>query len=93
MSGRRLSVLVCLLLAATASLDAYLKLGTRVPDGSLVTLHWSAFPIRYFVTNRDVPGVSAPQLQQAVDRAFSTWAAVPNVSIACSARRRSRPTR
>jgi hypothetical protein len=62
------------------SLEAYLKLGTRV-GSNLIGLKWSAFPIRYFVTNRDTLGVTAPQLQQAVANALGTWAAVPNVSI------------
>jgi hypothetical protein len=33
-------------------------------------------PIRYFVTDRGVPGVSSTQFQQAVTRAFATWDAV-----------------
>ena len=53
----------------------------------LVSLHWSAFPIRYFVTNRDIAGVSAPQLQQAVGSALSTWAAVPGAAISSRVRR------
>lgn len=70
---------VAILLTAPA-LDAYLKLGTRV-GANLVVLRWAGFPIRYFVTNRDVPGVSAPQLQQAVASALSSWSKVPDVSI------------
>jgi hypothetical protein len=64
----------------TPGAGAYLKLGANVGD-SLVNLRFSSFPVRYFVTNRDVPGVTAPQAQEAVDRAFDSWAAVPNVSI------------
>jgi hypothetical protein len=78
---------ICLLMlfgGGETPLDAYLKLGTRLPNGTLATLHWNAFPIRYFVTNRDVPGVTAPQLQLAIDRAFGTWSAVPNVSLSTS---------
>jgi hypothetical protein len=56
---------------------AYLKLGTRVGNRT-VTLAWRQFPIRYFVTNRDVDGVTAPQFQTAVQRAFDNWHAVPN---------------
>lgn len=72
---------VAALLALTRGVDAYLKIGTRVSNGSLVTIRWNSFPIRYFVTNRDVPGVTAPQLQQAIDRAFHTWQAVPNLGL------------
>ena len=60
--------------------DAYLKLGTRVGTG-LANLRFNTFPVRYIVTNRDVPGVTAVQLQQAVDHALASWAAVPNVSL------------
>ena len=76
---RAAAVIAALVLSAPA-VDAYLKLGARV-GANLVPLRWSAFPIRYFVTNRDVSGVSAPQLQQAVANALTTWGAVPDVSI------------
>ena len=69
-------------LAAICSTDtlAYLKLGTRQGD-RLITLRFNTMPVRYFITNRDIPGVTAPQLRDAVGRAFASWAAVPNVSI------------
>lgn len=51
---------------------AYLKLGTRVGTRT-VNLRWREFPIRYFVTDRSVDGVSASQFQAAVTRAFGTW--------------------
>jgi len=76
---RAAAVVVALVLSVPA-LDAYIKLGTRV-GANLVPIRWTAFPIRYFVTNRDVAGVTAPQLQQAVASAFATWDAVPDVSI------------
>jgi hypothetical protein len=69
---------VCVL--ASTDVSAYLKLGTRI-RGEVVSLKWGAFPIRYFVTNRDVPNVTAPQLQDAVARAFATWDAVPDVQL------------
>ena len=59
----------CLLCAVPAA--AYLKLGTRVGNRT-VTLAWRQFPIRYFVTNRDVDGVTAPQFRTAVAAARST---------------------
>jgi len=69
-------------LAAVCSTDtlAYLKLGTRQGD-RLITLRFNTMPVRYFITNRDIPGVTAPQLRDAVGRAFASWAAVPNVRI------------
>lgn len=71
-----IGVFVCCAPAA----HAYLKFGTRIGTG-LTDLRFKTLPIRYFVTNRDVPGVTAPQLQLAVDRAFATWAAVPNTGL------------
>lgn len=53
----------------------YLKLGSRAGTVT-VNLKWNDFPIRYFVTNRGVSGVTAQQFQAAVSRAFSTWNAV-----------------
>ena len=49
------------LLAVICSTDAlaYLKLGTRQGE-RLITLRFATMPIRYFITNRDVPGVTAP---------------------------------
>ncbi len=47
----------------------------------MVSLKWDSFPIRYFVSNRDVPGVSAQQFRDAVGRAFATWEAVPNTAM------------
>ena len=61
---------------------AYLKLGLTV-DGRQTSLKWTA-PVRYFVTDRGVPGVGPMELQAALGRAFSTWESVPTASIAYS---------
>jgi hypothetical protein len=75
------AVIVAVVVAATAPVAlAYLKLGTR-QGAALITLRWNSMPIRYFVTNSDVPNVSAPQLRDAAGRAFATWAAAPDVTI------------
>jgi hypothetical protein len=58
------------LLLYGAETHAYLKLGSVI-GGNVVSLKWGSFPIRYFVSNHDVPGVSAPQLRDEVDRAFA----------------------
>ena len=68
------------LIASAPAVDAYLKLGTRL-GSRLVDVRFNAFPIRYFITNRDVATVSAAQLQQAVERGFATWTAVPNLGL------------
>jgi hypothetical protein len=81
--GVRLSAVVAVVVVALAAMpgvDAYLKLGTRTNDGRIVGVKWTRV-IRYFVTGRDVPGVAAPALQQAVERAFNTWKSVPHVGV------------
>jgi Matrixin/Carboxypeptidase regulatory-like domain len=67
--------------AVTApSIDAYLKLGSRIGTRT-VTLRWEEVPVRYFVSNAGVPGVSAQQFQTALARAFGTWDAVETADI------------
>lgn len=75
-----LAVTAVLVGAATAPAGAYLKLGTRLGTRT-VTLKWQKAPIRYFVTDRGVPGVSPQQLQQTVTHAFGTWDAAPRTQL------------
>jgi hypothetical protein len=75
---RRLPAVLALAAAFTvASVPAiaYLKLGTRVQQRT-ISLRWQDLPVRYFVTDRAAPGVSAQQFQQTITRAFDTWDAV-----------------
>jgi len=67
-------------IAASPRLEAYLKLGTQ-RGTQLISLHWMTFPVRYFITNRDIPNVSAAQLRDAVGRAFASWDAIPNTGL------------
>src|SRR3954447_25058995 len=60
---------------------AYLKLGFEM-NGRQITLKWSTLPVRYYVTQAGVPGVTPNDFQAAVLRAFGTWQAVPSASIA-----------
>jgi hypothetical protein len=80
-------VTVCLALAFVCAgagpALAYLKFGFEL-NGRATTLRWPRSPVRYFVTNRGVSGVSASDLQGAVSRAFATWESVPTASIAYS---------
>ena len=48
---------------------AYLKLGTQVGNRT-VNLRWNGFPVRYFVTDRPVSGVTAQQFQTTVGAAL-----------------------
>ena len=74
--SRALAVAVLALVLAVPA-AAYLKLGTRVGNRT-ESLRWRQFPIRYFITDIGVTGVSSQQFQTAVTRAFSTWHAVEN---------------
>ena len=65
---------------AAPTVDAYLKLGASVGN-AIVPIRWASMPVRYFVTNRDVTGVTAPDLQTAVSRAFGTWSGVSTASV------------
>ncbi len=80
---RAVSLLLALALVLSTSSPAlaYLKFGFEL-DGKEFTLRWSTSPIMYFVSDVDVPGVSASQFQDAVAKAFTTWEAVPTASIA-----------
>jgi len=81
--SRRLAgalILCAVSVGTVATTHAYLKLGVLTPNG-VVGIRWTR-PIQYLVTNRDVDGVTAPQLQSTVSRAFGTWASVPGVTLA-----------
>ncbi|MQA28260.1 MAG: matrixin family metalloprotease [Luteitalea sp.] len=79
---RRIAVLLTVLLVLLPAHPAlaYLKFGFEIGSRS-VTARWLRFPVRYFVTNRGVPGVSATDLQGAAARAFATWQGVPTAAI------------
>jgi matrixin/carboxypeptidase family protein len=75
--SRALAITVIALVMAVPA-GAYLKLGTRVGNRT-ESLRWRQFPIRYFITDAGVTGVSSQQFQAAVTRAFSTWHAVDTI--------------
>lgn len=76
MTGRRMTPLVALVLVlGAAPVMGYLKLGTRLQNQT-VNLRWDELPIRYFVTDRAAPQVTAQQFQSTIQRAFATWDAV-----------------
>ncbi len=78
-AGSVVAVSVCLAILAPP-VQAYLKLGTRVGTRT-VTIKWGRQPVRYFVTNRDAPGVTAAQFQTTITRAFGTWNSVATARI------------
>ena len=81
MSWRRHAAIVAAAaIVLTASVHGYLKLGSIV-NGRTVSVRWANMPVKYFVTNRDVPNVTAQQLQTAIQRGLDTWAKTPAVTI------------
>jgi hypothetical protein len=74
------AALVCILMLPHNA-DAYL-LFTFSERGETITLRWQRMPVRWFATNRGVPGVSAAEFQTTMARAFATWEGVPTASIA-----------
>jgi matrixin len=81
----RLTGLLLIAVAVTfeSGLQAYLKLGSRIGNGTVVQTKWlpGQLPVQYYVTNRNVPGVTAAQLQTTVAHAFETWTTIPTASI------------
>jgi hypothetical protein len=78
---RALAVALAIVLAASSPALAYLKFSARTLSGNIVTLKWSATPVRWFVTERAAPGVTSSEFQAAMARAFATWEAVPSATI------------
>ncbi|MFI5177232.1 MAG: matrixin family metalloprotease [Vicinamibacterales bacterium] len=78
--GTALVAALALVVALAPTVRAYLTLGVQV-GSRVIALKWPAMPVRYFITNRDVPGVTATQLQTAVDRAFAAWGSLPSARI------------
>jgi len=79
---RRVALLIVLTAAVALApgLSAYLRFGVQIGN-QVILLKWAQLPVRYFITNRDVPGVTAPQLQTAVASAFATWSNVPTAQL------------
>ena len=75
---RRLFLLVFVLAATAVPVHGYSHFGTGV---GTVRLHWATMPVRWFATNRSVPGVSATDFRAAMERAFKTWEDVPTASL------------
>lgn len=78
----RVLLIVCLVLIVAQPIpaDAYLKFGFRVGDRT-VDVKWTEQPIRYFVNERDIPGVTAGDFRAAVGRAAATWQAIESSAV------------
>lgn len=69
-----------LLMANAVPAQAYLKFGFVVGPRT-VDVKWASSPIRYFINERDIPGVSAAAMRAATARAAATWTAVPGTTL------------
>jgi hypothetical protein len=49
--------------------------------GQVVRLKWAAMPVRYYVTDRDVSGVTAAQFRDTAAAAFGRWQAVSTAAV------------
>jgi hypothetical protein len=79
--GRVVGIITAVAVLAHASPAlAYLKFGYEV-NGKEHTLKWTTTPVRYFVSDVSIAGVSSSQFQTAVAKAFKTWQDVPTASI------------
>ncbi len=69
---------VALVAAAGDRVQAYSHFGTGV---GTVRVHWDPTLVRWFATNRGVPGVTASEFQATLQRAFQTWQDVPTAAV------------
>ena len=67
-----LLLVASLALGLSAPVRAYQTYGVRV-GGRVVVLKWGQQPVRYYVSDRGVAGVTADQFRAAAERAFTTW--------------------
>jgi hypothetical protein len=79
------TAVLCLLAAGllSGSAGAYTQLGFEV-GGQVRRVRWTMPSPRWLATDRSVPGVTAAQFQQELQRAFAEWESVPTASITFS---------
>ena len=76
---RFVAAVIFVALSASVPAHAYLKLGASI-NGTVVDVTWRE-PVRYFIAERGVNGVSAADLRGAVERAAATWSAVASARV------------
>lgn len=74
---RALGLVLLLMFGVVETTHGYLHFTTGAGD----RLRWAS-TVRWFATDRGVPGVSASAFQATVQRAFATWEAVPTATVA-----------
>jgi hypothetical protein len=58
--------------ALSPGVEAYQQYSVQ-SGSTVVPLRWNRLPVQYYIENVAASGISAAQLQSAVDRAFTTW--------------------
>ena len=71
---------VSMAISPVAPASAYLKIGTDI-GGQTIAVAWRQTPIKYFVTDSSVAGVSATDFRDAVGRAFRAWQDVASARV------------
>jgi hypothetical protein len=77
---RAAALLIAVIALQATTVHGYLKFGFRTGT-TTVDVKWANTPVRYFVNERDIPGVSAGQFRAAVARAAATWQGVPGTTL------------
>jgi hypothetical protein len=72
-------LVAALVLSMPAPAWAYLKFGVQI-GGAVRDLRWTR-PVRYFVNERAIAGVSAAQFTDTIGRAFATWRSVSSATV------------
>ena len=75
---RRLILLILVVAGTGVPVRGYSHFGTGVGN---VRVHWATMPVRWFATDRGVPGVSSAMFRSTIERAFNTWQEVPTASL------------
>jgi hypothetical protein len=79
---KTIAALMIALLLLPSPAAAYLEFTVTVGSQSQAFKWSTAAPVRWFATDRGVPGVSPTEFQTAIARAFATWQSVPTATIA-----------
>lgn len=66
--------------ATSQGVQAYQQYSVQ-SGNQVILLKWNRLPVQYYIENADAPGISAAQLQGAVDRAFTTWHGISTAGV------------
>ncbi|MCX6550880.1 MAG: matrixin family metalloprotease, partial [Acidobacteria bacterium] len=78
---RLAAVVLSVLLTGGSPAEAYLKVGISTGTQH-VSIRWAATPVRYYVNEQALPGLSTTDYRAALDHAFTAWQDVGSSTIA-----------